>query len=199
MRIVTAQELGSWLAGGKVLEEDARGPKVVALKNGLFLKIFHNRRHPLLARLFPFAERFTRNTERLRDLGIPSPEVVENFWITKEKGLSGCIYRPLPGTSLEIIYRDSPEDFFSSIPRLAKFIRELHNKGIYFRSLHLGNIVLTPNGELGLIDVLDLRKKHAPLNNRLTARNFDHLNSYLERNKITDFPMEEMLKIYRSL
>ncbi len=116
MRIVTAQELGSWLAGGKVLEEDARGPKVVALKNGLFLKIFHNRRHPLLARLFPFAERFTRNTERLRDLGIPSPEVVENFWITKEKGLSGCIYRPLPGTSLEIIYRDSPEDFFHLSP-----------------------------------------------------------------------------------
>ncbi len=199
MRIVTAQELESWLASGKVLEKDARGPKVVALENGLFLKIFHNRRHLLLARLFPFAERFTRNTERLHRLGIPSPEVIEVFWILKCKGLSGCLYRPIPGTSLETIYQTMPENFSSTIPQLAIFIKELHNKGIYFRSLHLGNIVLTPDGDFGLIDVLDLRKKPAPLNNRLINRNFEHLKNYLGRKKITGFPMEEMLKIYRSL
>jgi len=43
MRIVTAQELENWLTSGKVLEKDVRGPKVVALGNGLFLKIFYTR------------------------------------------------------------------------------------------------------------------------------------------------------------
>jgi len=60
MRIVTAQQLESWLATGKVLEKDARGPKVVALQSGQFLKIFHTRRHPLLARLQPAAKAICR-------------------------------------------------------------------------------------------------------------------------------------------
>ncbi|MEE4465231.1 toluene tolerance protein, partial [Azotobacter chroococcum] len=47
MRIVSAQELEKWLESGRVLEKDARGPKVVALDDGRFLKIFHTRRHPL--------------------------------------------------------------------------------------------------------------------------------------------------------
>ena len=46
MRIVTAQELENWLMEGKVLEKDARGPKVLALADGSFLKIFYTRRRP---------------------------------------------------------------------------------------------------------------------------------------------------------
>ena len=32
MRIVTAQELESWLASGKVLEKDAKGPKATKVR-----------------------------------------------------------------------------------------------------------------------------------------------------------------------
>ena len=38
-----------------------------------------------------------------------------------------------------------------------EFIIHLHAQGIYFRSLHLGNVVLTPQGSFGLIDFSDLR------------------------------------------
>jgi hypothetical protein len=47
---------------------------------------------------------------------------------------------------------------------LARFIRHLHRQGVYFRSLHLGNILQLPGGNYGLIDILDLQHKRRPLN-----------------------------------
>lgn len=199
MRIVTAQELKNWLDNGQVLEKDGRGPKVVKLDSGLFLKIFHTRRHPLLARLFPFAKKFAHNIELLHKLGIPAPEVVELFWIDRSKGLTGCQYRPLPGIPLEALHRQAPEQLLAALPKLARFIRELHDEGIYFRSLHLGNIILTPSGEFGLIDVLDLRKKSPPITRSLARRNFRHLENYLARKKIKDFPLKQLVEVYESM
>ena len=41
----------------------------------------------------------------------------------------------------------------------------------YFRSLHLGNVILTPAGELGLIDFSDLRIYRRPLPAFMRRRN----------------------------
>lgn len=197
MRIVTAQQLESWLASGKVLEKDGRGPKVVALDNGLFLKIFHTRRHPLLARLQPAVRRFASNAEHLRNLGIAAPRVVEQFWIDRSRGLSACLYEPLPGASTEQIFLNDPQQGAQLLPSLATFIRQLHQRGIYFRSLHLGNILRLPDGGYGLIDILDLRYQRRPLSNRLITRNFRHLSQYLERKQLADFPLDELLRCYQ--
>ncbi|WP_341303884.1 lipopolysaccharide kinase InaA family protein [Pseudomonas sp. TMP25] len=197
MRIVTAQELESWLASGTILEKDARGPKVVALDSGLLLKIFHTRRHPVLARLQPAAKRFTHNAKALLSIGIAAPAVSEYFWLDLQAGLSACIYQPLPGHSIEQLYRQSPEKMHSLLPALASFIRQLHLRGIYFRSLHLGNILLLPDGNYGLIDILDMRFKGHSLNPRLVQRNFQHLRRYLERHKLADFQLEELIAQYR--
>lgn len=198
MRIVTAQERENWLAEGKVLEKDARGPKVLALVNGSFLKIFYTRRRSFLARLFPYAERFAKNLATLTDAGFHAPEVIEIFWLDKSKGLSGCIYQPLPGISIEAFFRADPNRIKECLPALASFIKSLHKKGIYFRSLHIGNIILLPNGSFGLIDVLDLRKKRSPLGHDLVRRNFAHLRNHLKRKKLEDFPLEDLLQLYTS-
>lgn len=197
MRIVTAQELESWLASGEVLEKDARGPKVVALTNGLFLKIFHTRRHPLLARLQPAARRFARNAEHLLQTGTPAPQVQEVFWLDSSIGLSACLYHPLPGQSIEQLYRQAPQQVGTLLPSLARFIRQLHQRGIYFRSLHLGNILLLPDGRYGLIDILDLQLKRRALNGWLVQRNFRHLRNYLKRRKLNNFPLRELIAHYR--
>ncbi|MDR3323081.1 MAG: phosphotransferase, partial [Zoogloeaceae bacterium] len=160
MRIVTASELENWLTNGKVLEQDARGPKVVALgtgagtQAGLFLKIFHTRRPPWLARLQPAARRFARNAARLNRLGIAVPKIAETCWLDPAKGLSACLYHPVPGVTLETLWRENPAALPALLPRLAAFIRQLHRQKIYFRSLHLGNIVCLPDGGFGLIDLL---------------------------------------------
>ncbi|MGA4638483.1 toluene tolerance protein [Stutzerimonas stutzeri] len=196
MRIVTAQELENWLMEGKVLEKDARGPKVLALADGSFLKIFYTRRRPFLARLFPYAARFAKNLTMLRDAGFNVPGIIETFWLDKNTGLSGCLYHPLPGVSIESIFRTDPYRIKKHLPELATFIKSLHKSGIYFRSLHIGNIILLPNGSFGLIDVLDLQNKRAPLGRSLVNRNFDHLRNHLKRKKLENFPIEELIKIY---
>lgn len=196
MRIVTAQQLENWLADGKVLEKDGRGPKVVMLESGLFLKIFHTRRHPLLARLQPAARRFANNALRLQSLGIDAPQVVELFWINRDLGLSGCLYEPLPGESVEQIFIHNPQQGMQLLDSLAAFIRHLHRQGIYFRSLHLGNILLLPGGDYGLIDILDLQHKRRPLNNWQIKRNFQHLRHYLKRKQLANFPLDELLQRY---
>jgi serine/threonine protein kinase len=199
MRIVTAQELESWLAGGKVLEKDGRGPKVVELNNGLFLKIFHTRRHPLLARMQPAAKRFAKNADRLILKGIAAPKVVELFWLDRKSGLSGCLYEPLPGQSFEQIYTSNPQLALELLDSLAQFIHHLHRQGIYFRSLHLGNILQLPDGNYGLIDILDLQQKSSPLNAWQVNRNFQHLKHYLKRKKLDSFPTSRLIQIYRDI
>lgn len=197
MRIVSVQELEGWLASGRVLERDARGPKVVALENGLFLKVFHNRRHPLLARLQPAAKRFAENAHRLQLRGISAPVIQELLWIDKKTGISACIYQPLPGTSVEEIYIQNPDNITTLLPALANFIRTLHERGIYFRSLHLGNIIQLSQERFGLIDILDLQFKRRKINRWLVQRNLRHLQRHLNRRKLTEFPLRKLIELYR--
>jgi len=196
MRIVSGQELQDWLAHGRVLEKDSRGPKVVLLQNRLILKIFHTRRHRWFARINPPAKRFAQNAGTLKSLDISAPTIVETLWLDQNKGLSACTYRPLLGTSLEALLRKNPAEIDPIIPALAAFILGLHRQGIYFRSLHLGNVLLLPEGGFGLIDFLDLVKKRGCLNSWEAKRNLNHLRSYLLRRKITDFPIERLIESY---
>lgn len=197
MRSVTAQEFDRWLASGRVLEADARGPKVVALENGHFLKIFHTRRTLLLARLQPAATRFSRNADLLHELGVPAPTVIERFWINRHQALSGCIYVPLPGVSIDKLYINSPAQLETILPNLAAFIRSLHTKKLYFRSLHIGNIMLLPDSQFGLIDFLDLKRNFLPLSQWQINRNFRHLSNHLSRRNLANFPQDRLLQLYR--
>lgn len=196
MRIVSAQELENWLASGEVLEQDGRGAKVIRLGNEQILKIFRPRRRLWLSRLMPQATRFKHNAAQLQSLGIPIPTVGECFWLDKPQAVSGCSYVPLPGRSLEELYRRSRVEFEAVLPTFAAFIYSLHQRGIYFRSLHLGNVLQLPDGSFGLIDFLDIHFKRAPLGQRLVARNLEHLRSYLQRNEMKDFPWSTLQAAY---
>lgn len=195
MRIVTAKELQNWLDNGQVLEQDSRGPKVVRLADGSFLKIFHSRK-PLLSRWRPEARRFARNAERLRALGISTPQVLECCWLEQKRGTNACLYIPLQGTPLDSLFRERREEFDSELPNFVGFIRQLHLRGIYFRSLHLGNVLKLPYSDFGLIDFLDLHFKGAPLSRSLIQRNFVHLKNYLERRQVQDFPWKRLMECY---
>ncbi|MBB3102660.1 toluene tolerance protein [Azomonas macrocytogenes] len=198
MRIVSAQEQEKWLEDGQVLEKDSRGPKVLLLEDGLILKIFHTRRHVLLNRLTPPAQVFSRNGEILANSGICVPEIVETFWLDKDKGLSACRYRPLPGESIESLFKRNSQQIEPLLPDLATFIALLHREGIYFRSLHLGNILQLPDGRFGLIDFLDLRKKRRRLTQGEIKRNFMHLSNYLDRRKLEAFPLQRLIDCYEN-
>lgn len=195
MRIVSANQLQNWLSTGEVLERDSHGPKVVRLTDGSFLKIFRSRR-PLLARWRPEAKRFVHNAARLKALGITTPQMIECMWLNRDQGINACLYVPLEGMPLDCLYKQQRERFDALLPAFAAYIRQLHASGIYFRSLHLGNVLVLPKGGFGLIDFLDLRVKRGPLKKGLVRRNFVHLQNYLQRRKVEDFPWEELLSCY---
>ncbi|WNF46341.1 toluene tolerance protein [Pseudomonas sp. SG20056] len=198
MRIVTAKEFQDWLSHGEVLEKDSHGPKVVRLSSGQLLKIFRSRRLPLLARLRPEAVRFDDRAKRLQTLGIQTPIICETCWIDRSKLVSACLYEPLVGQPLDRIFLDSRAQFNLLLPQLAAYIYRLHQRGIYFRSLHLGNILRTPDNDFGLIDFLDIRFKNRPLGRMLIRRNFQHLRNYLQRRKVENFPWEELVAAYKA-
>lgn len=197
MRIVTANEWQQWLAQGTVLEKDSRGPKVLRLDDGRLLKVFRPRRRLWLGRLQPQARRFALNAARLLERGIRVPLVDECFWLDRAQAVSGCLYVPLPGQSLEQIYRRSRDEFAALLPAFAAFVHALHRRGIYFRSLHLGNVLHLPDGGFGLIDFLDLRFRRGPLSERMVRRNLEHLRGYLQRSGVDDFPWPALLAAYQ--
>lgn len=160
-------------AGAQTLEADSFGDKVLRLTDGNFIKLFRRKRLLSSALIWPYAQRFANNAQSLQDLGIPCPKVIGVYRLA---ALQRDIvhYHPLPGLTLRQL-RNAPDAPSDLLERLAIFIADLHEKGVYFRSLHLGNVVLTPQGELGLIDIADLKTQRCALSRAQRARNFRHM------------------------
>lgn len=169
--------------GGTVLEFDHHGEKVVRLGDGNFLKIFRRKHLVSSALFYPYAQRFADNCKALASRQIPCPRVIDVFRVAGLKRDVVC-YQPLPGKTIrqlvsEGVSRTEATDLRRSIGEL---IARLHQDGIYFRSLHLGNIVLTPDRGLGLIDLADLTIRKGGLNSQLRTRNMRHLQRYPDDN-----------------
>lgn len=161
-------------AQAAVLEQDGFGDKVLHLADGTFLKLFRRKRLITSAAIWPYAQRFADNAAKLAALDIPCPTIIQVYRIPSIER-DAVHYHPLPGLTLRQL-REQPAACPENIrEQFARFVQQLHNQGVYFRSLHLGNVVLTPDGELGLIDISDLKVYKRPLNQGLRKRNFVHM------------------------
>lgn len=184
MQHVAEQEWQHWLAAHEVVEQDGHGVKVLRCADGQYIKIFRIKHRISMARLRNPAKQFCGNAARLRALDIRTVEPLALYRIPSQQRFA-VRYAPLQGHTLRQLLREFslPE---SCLARLGGFIAHLHDKGVYFRSLHLGNVVLCPDGELGLIDVLDCRFRWfgRPLSAGQRLRNFRHLFRYEEARSI---------------
>lgn len=162
-----------------MIEADEFGDKVLLLRDGTYLKLFRRKRLLSSAALRPYAQRFADNTERLTGLGIPCPHVLEIYRIPSISR-DAVHYRPLAGDTIrQLVARGLSDDEASALrATLLTFIHHLHARGVYFRSAHLGNIVVTPSGELGLIDVADMQISRFGLGPFRRKRNWRHVLRY---------------------
>lgn len=178
MKSLDTRQYQHWRRHARVLEADGHGEKVLLLQDGSMLKLFRKRRWLSRATFHPPAMRFVRNARTLASLGIPCPRVLALYWLG-EPPRHLVHYLPVPGQSLRelvpMIDRNRQLELFA---RLSDFIAWLHDNGVYFRSLHMGNIILTPDSRFGLIDIADLRYLARPLSRWLRARNYHHLLRY---------------------
>ncbi|MBL0949611.1 MAG: O-antigen ligase family protein [Pseudomonas sp.] len=177
-RLSTGQ-FGKLIHDGQVIEADGLGPKVYLLRDASILKVF--RRRPWLSggSLWPYAKRFATNAETLRKRGFTTPEIISVYHFEDSVNATAVHYRALPGTTLRKALRDAPGHQRELwVEMLGKHLAELHQKGVYFRSAHLGNFLLMPGGSLGMIDLADLRLSCWSLGNAKRARNLRHICRY---------------------
>lgn len=184
--------LNQMIEGARVLEADSYGPKVYLLQNGNILKLFRRKRIFSSALFRPYSKRFIDNAVELQKLGVPTLEVLQ-YYKLQTPGMTAVLYRPLPGETLRQIASKEGFTWPQALPDLVGLIQNLHQSGIYFRSLHLGNIVVTPDNRMGLIDVADMRFLRAPLPRHLIKRNLQHFARYIAREHLNDtFPMQAL-------
>jgi tRNA A-37 threonylcarbamoyl transferase component Bud32 len=163
-------------AGGRALEADRHGTKLIALGDGRYLKLFRRKRLLSSALMRPYSWRFQRNARRLAALGIPTvaPEALLRIPHLRR---TAVLYRPLAGRTLRELL-DAEPGSERWIAEFGRFLGQLHRQGVYFRSLHFGNLVVGDGGVFGLIDVADLEFRAAPLPPSLVVRNLRHLLRY---------------------
>lgn len=178
MQSLSRGQYDAWRRDAQVLEEDSHGEKVLRLADGTFLKLFRRKSWLSKTTLYPPAKRFADNAAELQRLGVPCPRVIQLYRLSAPYR-SVVHYEPLPGQTLrQLLSNDTSLDQLELFARLAEFITHLHDLGVYFRSLHMGNIVLTPDNALGLIDISDMRCLGRPLSRRMRDRNYQHLLRY---------------------
>lgn len=176
LKIVESQDFLALKTGAEVLEADPHGEKVLRLTDGTILKIFRRKRLITSAAWYPYAQRFVDNAQALGQRGILVPSVIAAMRIPSVKR-DAVHYQPLEGETLRHLIRQGldPKAEQALKKRFTEFVIHLHALGIYFRSLHLGNVVLTPSGKLGLIDFSDLRIYSRPLPVFMRRRNIQRM------------------------
>ncbi|MBE7377210.1 polymerase [Stutzerimonas stutzeri] len=180
MKTLTKESLNQLLLDSHTIEKDRHGLKVVRLANGDFLKLYRRKRWLSSALWSPPAARFANNAVRLRKLGIAAPVIVEVLQIP-ELQINAVQYQPLSGETLRSHWRTLDENSRNvEVQLFGSFLGQLHLSGVYFRSLHFGNVLLLPDARFGLIDLSDMHVSNRPLSAGKRKRNLAHILRYKE-------------------
>jgi serine/threonine protein kinase len=195
MWLMSAQEYNQLAQGATELERDRHGVKVLLTPDKQIIKLIRIKRWLSFSVIYPYSLRFLRNAKRLSAMGISCVQVKRVFYCHAIKR-HGIIYPLMEGESLEkIAAREGLSEHMFQL--LAEFIALLHRKGVYFRSLHLGNILLLPQGGFGLIDVADMRFSKFPLRVYQRRRNFRHLlRNRDQRQLFTEYGLQRFFDHY---
>lgn len=185
----SAQYLEQLIADCQVLEADGFGPKVLESADQLVIyKLFRRKRWFSSALFNPYAKRFVANATKLKSRGFRTIEVREIRYC-KQLAYHMVVYERLPGQSL----RDRLKSQISAVDReqvfvyLGKMMARLHADGVYFRSLHLGNLLWCDDGDLPLIDIADMRFYRRTLSTSLRQRNFRPLLKRMDDHILISF------------
>lgn len=181
MQTLSQPELDALSANASVLERDGLGPKVLKLMDGSFLKLFRKRSVFSRETLKPYAKRFAENADQLRHLGFNSPEIIQVYWLVDPINKTAVHYWPLPGETLRhALSNSSSERRQQLVGQFGELLAKLHTNGVYFRSVHLGNVLVQPDGQLGLIDLADMRISPFALSLNKRQRNLKHMRRYAD-------------------
>ena len=177
MKKLTEAQYEELMTNARVIERDTFGPKVLRLADDSYLKIFRRRNNVSWSLIYPYSKKFAVNAQTLKAMGIPTVEILDIMSLPVPRK-TAVKYKPLAGDTIRDLFRKGrlTDDL---LQQLGQFIYQLHQLGVYFRSLHFGNIVQEPNGQFGLIDIADMKFLNRPLRESEAIRNFKHMERYV--------------------
>lgn len=174
--LLRQEEFGAMQTGSKILEQDGRGAKVILLSDNTILKLFRRRATMSGGLIYSNARRFCRNAERLQQLKIPTVNIIKLYHFENSTD-TAVLYEPLAGETVRDLLSDNRLTE-QDCKNLGGFIARLHQLGVYFRSLHFGNVIKTNSGEFGLIDLSDMSIYWWSLQLHTRFRNFMRIQRY---------------------
>lgn len=178
MKTIENHELEKLIDAGKVIEKDHHGPKVIVLSKDRYLKIFYHKNKISMAKLRSRANQFANNAKKLKQRGITTIGILEVFR-TKAPRRDCVLYHGIPGNTVRQVLQSNTDNKDLS-QKLGRYIARLHDAGVMFRSLHMGNIIQLADGTFGLIDIADMRVNVFSLHKSQRRRNFQHIFRYQE-------------------
>jgi hypothetical protein len=194
---ISTAEFEQLRAGAQLIERDGRGEKVLLTPDNHIIKLFYPRRRFTSARIYPYAYRFWNNARKLREKGIITIQC-EQLRHDRQNKRHLITYPLLPGTTLRDRLAETT-DGDDYLDKLASWLVTLHTKGILFRSIHLGNILVLENHDYGLIDVADMSIQQRPLGLIKRARNFRHLlHDHRDRERLAEYGYDRLLDNYET-
>lgn len=179
---ISTEEYQKLIEHAEILEKDTSAAKVLKLLDGSFLKLFRRKRWFSSELIYPYVKRFANNAIELTKLAVETPQITALYRFCSGKlNFTAVRYIPLPGITLRAAMQAATNELSKGYMSLfGDLLANLHQQGVYFRSIHLGNVLLLPNGRLGLIDFADMTKHSHPLSQLKRARNLKHLQRYQE-------------------
>lgn len=197
MKIISKRQLGELCSNGTWIDSIGKYPAVVIHPDGTITKLWLRKKRLFSSYRFrSYAQRFVDNAAVLASKNIKVPEILDHA-VVEGGHISVVIYRALPGNSIRDLLKTSPERV--DIPALSRYILMLHEKGIFFRSIHLGNIILLPDSSYGLIDITDVRYYKKPVPLRRRAINLATPMRYIEdTNRMEAAQLPDLIDCYLS-
>lgn len=196
MDIISAHQLNDICnqKDNKVVQTICNKPKVLETKTGEMIKLFYPRKKRLSSNSYkPYALRFCNNARQLRSLNFTAPDI-KKIQYCPDLMTHVVYYEKLTGETMDTCPAIKTQE--NIIPIVA-FIAKLHSKGVFFRSIHLSNLLYNADGNFALIDISDVKftKKSLPL--YLRYRNLKHVLLYKEdQNFWNNFGVNNFLHHY---
>ncbi|MBW2186719.1 MAG: toluene tolerance protein [Deltaproteobacteria bacterium] len=175
MESISAETYDQLICSATILEKDGHGEKVLLTEDGSIVKIFRLKRLLSGAIFYPYVRRFSDNAKRLQQRDVLTIDIMK-LGRCRQPKRDLVWYRPIAGQTFRDYCQQNGMD--SMVESFARFIALLHHKGILFRSIHWGNIIVTDELDLGLIDIADIRFYRRSLTLKQRQRNFRHMLRY---------------------
>ena len=168
-RIIPLDQLKDLIRDGVAIGNKGKFPAVVLNPDQTVYKFWVKR--PRLGNLVKsrsYAKRFIKGSHQLNEEGFTAPKVIA-YLSCEAPPVEIVHYHTLPGNSIRDLLESAQQSI--NLPHLAQIYFDLHQAGIYIRTLHFGNILQDEEEHMALIDCSNVRKLSSPLSLTMRGKN----------------------------